>query len=76
MVAERLCSQMRQCKVRMGKDLWDITASVGVAHCTMNDRVMDIMLSAEGALANAVSGGGDQVCVGQTIQEPRAAARI
>jgi diguanylate cyclase len=76
MVAERLCSQMRQCKVRMGKDLWDLTASVGVAHCTMNDRVMDIMLSAEGALANAVNGGGDQVCVGQTVQEPRAAARI
>lgn len=76
MVAERLCSQMRQCKVRMGKDLWDLTASVGVAHCSMTDRVMDIMLSAEAALANAVSGGGDQVCIGQAVRQPQSVGRL
>ena len=28
-VAERLRFQVRQCKVRMGRDLWDLTASIG-----------------------------------------------
>jgi diguanylate cyclase len=67
-VAERLCAQVRQCKVRMGQDLWDLTASIGVAHCTVAARVMDIMLSAEAALETAAVKGGDCVCVGQPIQ--------
>jgi GGDEF domain-containing protein len=74
-VAERLCSQIRQCKVRMGKDLWDLTASIGLAHCSMTDRVMDIMLSAEAALSAAGNGGGDQVRVSQPVQAPRPAGR-
>ncbi len=73
-VAERLCSQVRQCKVRMGRDLWDLTASIGLAHCTVAARVMDIMLSADTALRIAVENGGDQVCVGQAIQEPQPVA--
>jgi len=68
-VADRLRCQVRQCKVRMGRDLWDLTASIGVAHCTVASRVMDIMLSAEGALEAAASLGGDAVCVGRPIQE-------
>ena len=68
-VAERICTQVRQCKVRMGRDLWDLTASIGVAHCTVAVRVMDIMLSAEAALQAASTQGGDSVCVGQAIQE-------
>jgi diguanylate cyclase (GGDEF)-like protein len=71
-VADRLCSQMRQCKVRMGSDLWDLTASVGLAHCSVADRVMDIMTSAEAALSTAVAGGGDRVSIGQAIQAPAA----
>jgi diguanylate cyclase (GGDEF)-like protein len=67
-VADRLCAQVRQCKVRMGQDLWDLTASIGVAHCTVAARVMDIMLSAEAALQSVAEKGGDGVCVGQPIQ--------
>jgi len=75
-VASRLCSQLRQCKVRMGTDLWDLTGSIGMAHCTVAARVMDIMLSAEGALRTAAQGGGDQVCIGGAVAEPRATAAI
>jgi diguanylate cyclase len=69
-VAERLRSQVRQCKVRMGRDLWDLTASIGMAHCTVAARVMDIMLSAEAAMNEASRLGGDAVGVGQPMQEP------
>jgi GGDEF domain-containing protein len=69
-VAERLRSQVRQCKVRIGRDLWDLTASIGVAHCTVAARVMDIMLSAEAAMNDVAKHGGDAVGVGQPIQEP------
>jgi diguanylate cyclase (GGDEF)-like protein len=72
-VAERLRSQIRQCKVRMDNDLWDLTASIGLAHCTVAARVMDIMLSAEAAMHAAVQLGGDAVCVGQSVQDPLAA---
>jgi GGDEF domain-containing protein len=75
-VAERICAQVRQCKVRMGRDLWDLTASIGVAHCTVAVRVMDIMLSAEAALRMAAEKGGDAVYVGQTIQEPASSAFV
>jgi diguanylate cyclase (GGDEF)-like protein len=75
-VAERICAQVRQCKVRMGRDLWDLTASIGVAHCNVAVRVMDIMLSAEAAMHTAAEKGGDTVCVGQALQEPISAAII
>jgi diguanylate cyclase len=69
-VADRLCSQVRQCKVRMGNDLWDLTASIGVAHGSVSVRVMDIMLSAEDALNSAIERGGDTVCIGRVSAEP------
>ncbi len=68
-VAERLRSQVRQCKVRMGRDLWDLTASIGLAHCTVAARVMDIMLSAEAAMNDAARLGGDAIGMGQPMQE-------
>jgi diguanylate cyclase (GGDEF)-like protein len=68
-VAERLGSQVRQCKVRIGADLWDLTASIGVVHSTIAFRVMDLMLSAEAAMKEAVQQGGDLVCVGQPVAE-------
>jgi diguanylate cyclase (GGDEF)-like protein len=68
-VAERLRSQVRQCKVRMGNDLWDLTASIGLAHCTVASRVMDIMLSAEAAMSNAAKLGGDAISIGQPVKE-------
>ena len=75
-VVERICGQVRQCKVRMGRDLWDLTASIGVAHCNVAARVMDIMLSAEAALRTATEKGGDAVCVGQAVQEPASSAIV
>jgi diguanylate cyclase len=75
-VADRICAQVRQCKVRMGRDLWDLTASIGVAHCTVAVRVMDIMVSAEAALKTAAEKGGDAVCVGGTVQEPVSAGIV
>ncbi len=68
-VADRLRSQVRQCKVRIGNDLWDLTASIGVAHCTMVARVMDIMLSAEAAMRQAADLGGDAVCIGDAAKD-------
>jgi diguanylate cyclase len=68
-IADRLRSQVRQCKVRMGRDLWDLTASIGIAHCTVASRVMDIMTSAETAMNEAARLGGDAVSVGQPVQE-------
>ena len=68
-MADRLRSQVRQCKVRMGNDLWDLTASIGLAHCTVASRVMDIMLSAEAAMNEAAQHGGDAVRIGQPVQE-------
>ncbi|MEX0613935.1 MAG: GGDEF domain-containing protein, partial [Pirellulales bacterium] len=72
-VADRLRHQVRQCKLRMGDDLWDLTVSIGVAHCTVAARVMDIMLCAETAMHAAAKNGGDAICVGQAGQVPTAA---
>ena len=68
-VADRLRSQVRQCKVRMGDDLWDLTASIGVAHCTSASRVMDLMQSAESAMKQASRQGGDAICVGEEAHD-------
>jgi diguanylate cyclase (GGDEF)-like protein len=68
-VVDRLRTQIRQCKVRMGNDLWDLTASIGLAHCTVASRVMDIMRSAEAAMQEAASLGGDAIRIGQPVPE-------
>jgi diguanylate cyclase len=72
-VAERLLAQIRQCKLRMDSHMWGLTASIGVAHCTSADRVMDLMLSAESALNGAAKRGGNAVVVGQPVKEARVA---
>jgi GGDEF domain-containing protein len=71
-IAARLRSQVRQCKVRMGRDLWDLTASIGVAHCTVANRVMDIMLCAEASMKEAARLGGDAVADSLPMQEQTA----
>jgi diguanylate cyclase (GGDEF)-like protein len=68
-VADRLRSQVRQCKVRMGDDLWDLTSSIGLAHCTVASRVMDIMLSAEAAMNEAIKQGGDAIRLAEVVPE-------
>ena len=66
-VADRLRSQVRQCKVRMGNDLWDLTASIGLAHCTVASRVMDIMQSAETAMRQVAKHGGDGIRIANSV---------
>jgi GGDEF domain-containing protein len=75
-VADRLCAQVRQCKVRMGTDLWSLTASIGIAHCTVAARVMDIMLSAEQAMLAAAEKGGDSITIGDVITDPASIAKV
>jgi GGDEF domain-containing protein len=75
-VAERLCEQVRQCKVRMGSDLWNLTSSVGVGHCSVTSRVMDIILSAEAAMVEAAQQGGDNVRVGRPVDARTLAEKL
>jgi len=71
-IAERLQSQVRQCKVRMGDGLWNITASIGMAASSAGPEMFDVMRSAEAAMKRAAERGGDSICVGKPVQ-PQAA---
>jgi diguanylate cyclase (GGDEF)-like protein len=64
-VAERLQSQVRQCKVRMGDDLWNITASIGLSHASVGPTVVDVVRSAETAMKRAAERGGDLIVLGE-----------
>jgi PleD family two-component response regulator len=75
-VAERLRSQIRQCKVRMADDLWDLTASSGVAHCAPATTVVEVMQAAEGAMKQAIVEGGDATCVREAVAEDLRAAVV
>jgi diguanylate cyclase (GGDEF)-like protein len=66
-VAERLQSQVRQCKVRMGDGLWNITASIGLANPASGFGVVEVVRSAEGAMKRAAERGGDTICVGDAV---------
>ena len=68
-IADRMCAQVRQCKVRMGSELWNLTASIGVTHCSATTRVMDIILSAEAAMLAAAERGGDSVRIGDLVPD-------
>lgn len=63
-VAERLQSQVRQCKVRMGDGLWNITASIGLANPAAGHGVVEVMRSAEAGMKRAAERGGDTICMG------------
>jgi len=62
-VAERLQSQVRQCKVRMGDGLWSITASIGMAHPSVGSNVVEVIRSAEAAMKRSMKRGGDQIVI-------------
>jgi diguanylate cyclase (GGDEF)-like protein len=66
-VAERLQSQVRQCKVRMGDGLWNITASIGVANSSVGAGVVEVMRSAEAAMKRASERGGDTISLGESL---------
>jgi diguanylate cyclase (GGDEF)-like protein len=66
-VAERLQSQVRQSKVRMGDGLWNITASIGLSHASIGPTVVEVMRSAEAAMKRATERGGDMITIGEPI---------
>jgi diguanylate cyclase len=68
-VAERLRSQIRQCKVRMSDALWDLTASIGVAHCSAGGTVVEVMQGAEAAMKQAIVEGGDSIVASEATAE-------
>ena len=65
-VADRLRTQVRQCKVRMGNDLWNLTASIGVSHCTVPRGSWTSCSAPKCAMRTATEQGGDTVCIGQS----------
>ena len=75
-VAERLQSQVRQCKVRMGDGLWNITASIGLANAAAGFGVVDVMRSAEGGMKRAAERGGDMICIGDAPTAQPAGASV
>jgi diguanylate cyclase (GGDEF)-like protein len=75
-VAERLQSQVRQCKVRMGDGLWNITASIGLANTGAGFGVVDVIRSAEGGMKRAAERGGDMICIGDAPASQPAAANV
>jgi diguanylate cyclase (GGDEF)-like protein len=75
-VAERLQSQVRQCKVRMGDGLWNITASIGLANAGAGFGVVDVMRSAEGGMKRAAERGGDMICIGDAPTAQPAGASV
>ena len=70
-VAERLQSQVRQCKVRMGDGLWNITSSIGLAHASVGPTVVEVVRSAESAMKRAIERGGDMVFVGEPVVQEK-----
>ncbi len=73
-VAERLQSQVRQCKVRMDDGLWNITTSIGIAHGTVGPTVVEVVRSAESAMKRAAERGGDLIVIGEAApQTPQSA---
>jgi diguanylate cyclase (GGDEF)-like protein len=68
-VAERLQSQVRQCKVRIGDALWNVTASIGLSTCASGTTVVEVMRSAESAMKKGVQRGGDTICIGEAAPQ-------
>jgi diguanylate cyclase len=75
-VAERLQSQVRQCKVRMGDGLWNITASIGLAHASVGPTVVDVVRSAESAMKRAAERGGDLIVIGEPVPQATQSAVV
>lgn len=60
-VAQRLRSQVLNCKLRLGRDLWDLSASIGVADATAGDGVVEVLTAAAAGMERAARDGGDAV---------------
>jgi hypothetical protein len=60
----------------MSDALWDLTASIGVAHCSSTSNVVDVMRAAEGAMKQSIVDGGDAICVREAVAEDLRAAVV
>jgi diguanylate cyclase (GGDEF)-like protein len=68
-VAERLRSQVIECKIRIGKELWELSPSIGVACCAGNDGAMELLQRAAVALGTADKFGGNAIYLADASQE-------
>lgn len=59
MIADRLRSQVANCKLRLDSELWDLTASIGVADATAGATVVDVLMAAAAGMEMALRDGGD-----------------
>jgi diguanylate cyclase (GGDEF)-like protein len=71
-VAERLRSQVSECKIRINKELWELSASIGVACCMEGDGAMEILKRAAIAIGAADRLGGNAIYLGDpAYDEPQ-----
>lgn len=67
-IAERLKSQVQHCKLRLGNELWDLSASIGVADANAAHTAVDLLMCAAAGMEQAMREGGDAVRSGAAAQ--------
>lgn len=65
-IAKRLRSQVGQCKLRLDKEIWELSATIGAAQCCEGKTAMDLLLMAEEALQQATMLGGNMLCMSES----------
>lgn len=58
-IALRLQSQVANCKLRLDSELWDLSASIGVADARSGTSVVDVLMAAAAGMERAARNGGD-----------------
>ncbi|WP_197528074.1 GGDEF domain-containing protein [Posidoniimonas polymericola] len=58
-IALRLQSQVANCKLRLDSELWDLSASIGVADARSGASVVDVLMAAAAGMERAARNGGD-----------------
>ena len=69
-IAMRLQMQVAQCELRLSEEPWQLTASLGVAHCQVGETAMGLLLRAEAALHLSEELGGNAT---HTSESPQSA---
>lgn len=60
-IAQRLRSQVNNCKLRLKNELWDLSASIGVADAASGENTVDVLMAAAAGMERAMHDGGDAV---------------
>ena len=67
-IAQRLVSQVAKCELRLSDEPWQLTASLGVAHCQVGETAMGSLLRAEAALQLSIEQGGNATHISESPQ--------